>query len=88
MGMKGVSIWLPLIGYLFVAVVAVFAALRIDNQLLMVLLIISATVSLILAITLLISAKKTGERIKYLEEHHLSIVPDEINEGLVIKEGI
>lgn len=86
--MKGVSIWLPLIGYLFVAVVAVFAALRIDNQLLMVLLIISATVSLILAITLLISAKKTGERIKYLEEHHLSIVPDEINEGLVIKEGI
>lgn len=88
MGMKGMSIWLPLIGYLFVAVVAVFAALRIDNQLLMVLLIISATVSLILAITRLISAKKTGERIKYLEEHHLSIIPDEKNEGLVIKEGI
>ena len=88
MGMKRISIWLPLIGYVFVAVVAIIAALRIDNQLLMSLLIISATVSLILAITRLISAKKTGERIKYLEDHHLSITHDAGNEGLVIKEGI
>lgn len=69
--MKGIGIWLPLIGYLFVAVVAIIAALRIENLPLMILLFISAIVSLILAITRLLSAKRMGERIKYLEDNCL-----------------
>ena len=63
---------LPLLGYIFVAIVAIIAALGVRSLLMSVLLIISSIVSLILAITRIISAKKTEDRIKYLEEHHLS----------------
>lgn len=74
--MKKIRILLPLIGYIFVAVVAIISALRIDDLLLLVLLVISAIVSLILAITRMITAKKTGDRIKYLEENQLSVSYD------------
>ena len=47
-----------------------------------------AIVSLILAITRIISAKKTEDRIKYLEEHHLSGSYDEVGETLTLEEGI
>lgn len=86
--MKGIGIWLPLIGYLFVAVVAIIAALRIDNLPLMILLIISAIVSLILAITRLLSAKRMGERIKYLEDNHLSLSYNKEEEKITVKMGI
>lgn len=82
-----VSVWLPLIGYLFVAVVAVITALRIDSQLLLVLLITSALISLILAITRVISAKKTGERIKRLEDNQLSVSYDANEEMLSFNKG-
>lgn len=74
--MKKISILLPLIGHIFVAVVAVISALRINDLMLLVLLVISAIVSLILAITRMITAKKTRERIKYLEENQLSVSYD------------
>lgn len=82
------SIWLPLLGYIFVAVVAIIAASRIDNQVILVLLVTSAIVSLILAITRLISAKKTGERIKYLEDNQLSVSYDAKEEEFSFKKGI
>lgn len=86
--MKGISTWLPLIGHVFVAVVAVIAASQVDNNVLRYLLIISAVVSFVLALTRIVSSRKMNERIKYLEEHHLSIIGDAENEGLIIKEGI
>ena len=86
--MKGIGIWLPLIGYLFVAVVAIIAALRIENMPLMILLFISAIVSLILAITRLLSAKRMGERIKYLEDNHLSLSYNKEEEKITVKMGI
>lgn len=86
--MKGIGIWLPLIGYLFVAVVAIIAALRIENLPLMILLFISAIVSLILAITRLLSAKRMGERIKYLEDNHLSLSYNKEEEKITVKMGI
>ena len=82
------GMWLSLLGYLFVAVIAIIAALQVDNSLLSVLLIISAIISLILAVTRLISAKKTEERIKYLEDHHLSMNYDENKEEATLIEGI
>ena len=86
--MKGIGIWLPLIGYLFVAVVAIIAALRIENLPLMILLFISAIVSLILAITRLLSAKRMGERIKYLEDNHLSLSYNKEEECINVEKGI
>ena len=79
---------LPLLGYIFVAIVAIIAALGVRSLLMSILLIISSIVSLILAITRIISAKKTEDRIKYLEEHHLSGSYDEVGETLTLEEGI
>ena len=79
---------LPLLGYIFVAIVAIIAALGVRSLLMSVLLIISSIVSLILAITRIISAKKTEDRIKYLEEPHLSGSYDEVGETLTLEEGI
>lgn len=86
--MEGIRKWLPLIGYMYVSVVAFISALHVDNDMLMIMLIISAVVSLALALTRLISSRKMAARIKHLEEHHLSVSYDEENEGLIIKEGL
>ena len=79
---------LPLLGYIFVAIVAIIAALGVRSLLMSILLIISSIVSLILAITRIISAKKTEDRIKYLESHHISLTHDAEEETMTIQEGI
>lgn len=81
-------LWLLLLGYIFVAVVSITAALRVDSLFLSVLLISSAIVSLILAIFRLVSAKKTGDRIKYLEENQLSVSYDAKEKGISFKKGV
>lgn len=86
--MKRISGWLSLIGYVFIAGVAIISALQVTINVLKCLLILSAMVSLVLAVTRFISARKMNARIKYLEEHHLSVIPDVENEELIIKEGI
>ena len=86
--MRRICTCLPLIGYVFIAGVAMIAALQMTNNVLKCLLIISSLVSLVLAVTRFMSAMKMNARIKYLEEHHLSVVPDEENEGIILKEGI
>lgn len=86
--MKRFFAWLSLIGYVFVAGVSVIAALQVANDVLKCLLIISAVASMALAVTRFISARKMNTRIKYLEDHHLSVISDEENEGLIFKEGI
>lgn len=80
--------WLPLVGYLFVAVVSIIAAFQVENETLKWLLIASAVVSLPLAIISIVSNWKTGKRIKYLEDNHLSITYDADKETLSFKEGI
>lgn len=82
------SLLLPLLGYIFVALSAIITAICINSQSLSVLLILSAIVSLILAITRLVSAKKTEERIKYLEKNQLSVSYNAEDETLSLKKGI
>ena len=86
--MKGKCTMLPLIGYAFVAAVAVIAALQVDKGVLKCLLITSAVVSLVLAVTRFFSSRKMNARIKYLEEHHWSVTQDEGKEELIFNEGI
>ena len=84
----GVKSWLTLVAYLFVAITSIFAIFRPEGMIWIIVFVLSAIVSLILAITRLLNNKKMAERIRYLEEHHLSIETDDENEGLIIKEEI
>lgn len=86
--MKGISTWLPLAGYVFVAVISVISASQAENKVIMWLLYTATVVSLTLAVTRFINTRKMNDRIKYLENHHLSVTTDEENEELIINEGI
>lgn len=85
MGMKG---WITFIAYLFVAIAAIIAVFRPEGKVWIIVFVLSAIVSLILAITRMWNNKKMTDRIRYLEEHHLSLDYDEDDEGIKVKEGL
>lgn len=60
--------WIALGGYVFVAVVSVIAALRMEENIIKVLLALSALMSLILAVSRIVSSKRMEEKIRKLEE--------------------
>ena len=59
---------IALVGYVFVAVVSVIAALRMEENVIKVLLVLSALVSLVLAFSRIVSSKRMEEKIRKLEE--------------------
>lgn len=60
--------WIALVGYVFVTVVSVIAALRMEENVIKVLLILSALVSLVLAVSRIVSSRRMAKRIQKLEE--------------------
>ena len=84
---EGVKRWFAIVAYLFVAIASIIAIFRPEGMIWIVVFVLSAVVSLILAITRMLNNKKMADRIRYLEKHHLSIETDDENEGLIIKEG-
>ncbi len=74
---KGNTCWLALVGYVFFSIVSIFSALQTKQLVLELLLVLSAVVSLILAITRLSSSKKMIARIKDLEDNQLSVGYDD-----------
>ena len=64
--------WLPYIGYLFVSVISIIGAFRIDNLYLRILLIVSALVSLVLGVSRLNSSNSIVKRVKELEDNQHS----------------
>ena len=60
--------WIVLGGYVFVAVVSVIAALRMEENVIKVLLVLSALLSLVLAVLRIVSSKRMEEKIRKLEE--------------------
>ena len=85
---KQICTILSLTGYLFVFAISIITALSIEQFLWRVLLIASAIITLVLAITRLLFAKKMGERVKYLEDNHLSLSYDKEEECIAVKKGI
>lgn len=75
-------------GYLFVFAISIISAISIEQPLWRVLLIVSALVTLVLAVTRLISAKKLGKRVKYLEDNQLSMSYNKEEERIIVKKGI
>lgn len=61
---------------------------RVEGFFMKILLILSAMVSLVLAVTRLVDSKKTAERIKRLEKNQLSVRYDESEEKLYFEKGI
>ena len=80
--------WHILIAYLFVAIASIIAIFRPEGMIWIIVFVLSAIVSLILAITRMRNNKKMIDRIQYLEEHHLSLEFDEDDEGITFKEGM
>ena len=77
-----------LFGYIFIPGVSVIGTFRIEVVFMKILLILSAMVSLVLAVTRLVDSKKTAERIKRLEKNQLSVRYDESEEKLYFEKGI
>ena len=84
----GIKSWLTLVAYLFVAIASIIGIFRPEGKIWIIVFVLSAVVSLILAITRMLNNKKMADRIRYLEKHHISIETDDENEDLIIKEGI
>ena len=76
------SDWLSLAGFVFIAGVSIAGAFRIDETAWRVLLIMSAFLSLILAISRMLKNKRMAKRIKTLEENQLSVGYDEKDEAV------
>lgn len=83
-----ISLILSLAGYVFVTVVSVISALSMEDPIGKVLLIVSALVTLVLAFSRLLSAKKMLDRIKWLEDNHPSFSYNEKEEKLTVNHGI
>ncbi len=60
--------WIALVGHMLVTVVSVISAFRVEEEVYKVLLILSAIVSLILAVSRIVSSRRMEEKIKKLEE--------------------
>jgi len=82
-----ISDWLTLAGFVFIACVSVAGAFRIEGTSWRVLLVMSAFVSLILAITRMMKNKRMAEKIQTLEENQLSVRYDEEKEMLCFEKG-
>lgn len=80
--------WLTLAGFVFIACVSVAGALRIEGTAWRVLLIMSAVVLLILAITRMMKNKRMAKKIQKLEENQLSVRYDEEKEMLCFEKGV
>lgn len=83
-----ISDWLSLAGFVFIACVSVAGAFRIEGTAWRVLLIMSAVVSLILAITRMMKNKRMAKKIQTLEENQLSVRYDEEKEMLCFEKGV
>ena len=79
--------WLVLGGNFFVMVVSIFSAIRVEEIEMKVLLITSALVSLILAISNIWNSKKMDEKIQKLEDDQLSVSYNEEEETFYLEEG-
>lgn len=88
MNYTNMKTFLMLFGYIFIAGVSVIGTFRIEVVFMKILLILSAMVSLVLAVTRLVDSKKTAERIKRLEKNQLSVRYDESKEKLYFEKGI
>lgn len=75
--------WLQISGYVFISLVSIYAAIRAEELLQTILLVLSAVVSLILAVSRLLSSRKMSERIKELEERQLSV---KVDDGVLVFE--
>lgn len=83
-----ISEWLSLAGFVFIACISVAGAFRIEGTAWRVLLIMSAVVSLILAITRMLKNKRMAKKIQTLEENQLSVRYDEEKEMLCFEKGV
>lgn len=88
MNYTNMKTFLMLFGCIFIAGVSVIGTFRIEVVFMKILLILSAMVSLVLAVTRLVDSKKTAERIKRLEKNQLSVRYDESEEKLYFEKGI
>lgn len=88
MNYTNMKTFLMLFGYIFIPGVSVIGTFRIEVVFMKILLILSAMVSLVLAVTRLVDSKKTAERIKRLEKNQLSVRYDESEEKLYFEKGI
>ncbi len=79
--------WLTLAGFVFIAGVSIVGAFRIEGTAWRVLLILSAIVSLVLAIARMLKNKSMAKKIKTLEENQLSVEYDANEEKLSFKKG-
>lgn len=73
---------LTLSGYIFTTVVSIIMAIGVEGLVYKILLIVSATVTFILAISRMVSTKNMENRIKDLEENSLTFVecePDDFS---------
>ena len=82
------SDWLSLIGFLFIAGVSIAGALRIEGTTWRVLLILSAVVSLVLAIARLLKNKNMAKKIRRLEENQLSVRYDKNDKLIHFEKGV
>lgn len=79
--------WLVLGGNFFVMVVSIVSAIRVEEIEMKVLLISSALVSLILAISNIWSSKKMDEKIQKLEDDQFSVTYNEEEEAFYFEKG-
>lgn len=77
--------WLQISGYAFISIVSIYSAIRTEELLQKILLVVSTIVSLILAVSRLYSSKKMSARIYELEKRQLSLKVDD--EVLVFEQG-
>jgi hypothetical protein len=73
---------------LFVAIASIIAIFRPEGLIWIIVFVLSAIISLLLAITRMRNNKRMADRIRYLEEHHLSLDIDEDNESIIVKKGL
>lgn len=85
MGMKS---WLTLVAYLFVAIASIIAIFRPEGMIWIIVFVLSAVVSLILAITRMLKNKKMAEKIRKLEEKQLSVRYDKGKRCVVFEQGV
>lgn len=60
--------WIALVGYVFVTVVSMISAFRVEERDIMELLLLSALVSLVLAVSRIVGSKRMEEKIRKLEK--------------------
>ena len=88
MSRNQIGTFFSIAGYLFVFAISIISAFKIEQLIWRALLIVSALVTFVLAITRLISANKIGKRVKYLEDNHLSLSYNKEEECINVEKGI